>query len=1122
MKGLNSLGCSRRPYTATVSERVERKVVTILFCDLVGFTSKYDLADPEDVQQALAVYHARVLREIERFGGTAEKFIGDAVMAVYGAPVAHEDDAQRALLSALRIPPAIEELNETDQDLSLAVRLGVETGEAVVTFGAEQSRQGIAIGDVVNTASRLQGVAPTGGVVVGERTYVLTQDQFDFDPLEPVKVKGKAAPLRIWLAKSARSRFGAELQHGPSTPLVDREDELELLKRTFARAVREPSVQLVTLLGEPGVGKSRLAREFFTYIDDRPELVSWRQGRCLPYGEGVTFWALGQIVKAQAGILESDDAQETRDKLIHCIGGLVQGPREQEWIRTRLAPLVGLAEPQAEGADRGETFSAWRSFLEAIASQNPLVIAIEDLHWADTALLGFVEHLAEWSTGVPILILCSARPDLFERDPRWGGGKRNTTTISLPPLSDADTERLISSLLPSDALPKVRDALIQRAGGNPLFAEEFVRMLLDRSERTGVGSVDATVEIQPPESLNAIIAARLDALPTEQKVLLQDASIVGKVFWPGALSAIGGSEPDIVRMRLRELTRNELVRPVRDSSVRDELEYSFSHALIRDVAYGQIPRGLRADKHVAAAVWIEGLAGERVSEYAELLAHHYGQALELATSAGKSDTSALGVATRRNWVLAGDRAMNLDVARAEDCFEQALRTIHLSDPDRARVLTKRAEANFYLGRYQDAQRNFEEALIDFREQGDLIGAGSCLDWLSTVQWEQGDIGGSRTRLLEAVESLEKEPPGAELADCYASVASERLLIGHFDEAIEWSERSLDVSAKVGMERCRPRALCFEGTARCFLGDLGGLDDLREAIDAARKLGLSRQEAYGYVMVAEVVWAAQGPTPALAAVGEGADLAERRGLSEMVVACHTASLGPLFDLGRWDELLSIADSVIERTKDSGGGYATVMTLPWKAQVHLWRGEMALAESASSDLLSLARRIREPQVLVPAFAAAALVSLHKGEVELAARLLGDLDGTSDVRIDWYREQCIADLIRSCAGTGDTSIARRFLDRSKALTVRHRCSLLAGRAVLAEALGEIDDATRAYEEAVRGWTEYGHMPETGHALLGAGRCLARLGHSNAGDRLRHARVIFEGLGAALMMAEVDTCLR
>ena len=613
---------------------VERKVVTILFCDLVGFTATFDLADPEDVRDALATYHARVTREIERFGGTVEKFIGDAVMAVYGAPIAHEDDANRALLSALRIPPAIEELNAADPGLRLAVRIGVETGEAVVAVGADRTKQGIAVGDVVSTASRLQTVAPTGGIVVGERAHGLTRDAFDFDRLEPVEVKGKAKPLPIWVVRSSRGRFGAEMLDRPSTPLVDREDELELLKRTFARAVREPSVQLVTLMGEPGVGKSRVIREFFAQTDDLPDVVVWRQGRSLSYGEGMTFWALGQIVKAQAGILESDDATEARGKLTSAVGGLVNDPSEQRWICGRLAPLIGLDEPQSEGADRTEAFSAWRRFLEALAARYPLVVVMEDLHWADAALLDFVEHLVEWSSGVPMLILCTARPELFDRVPTWGGGKRNASTVSLAPLSDADTHRLVSSLLPPETVSAVGGSLIERAGGNPLFAEELARMFVDRSVPAGTGD-DPMAGMTPPESLHAIIAARLDTLPLEQKFLLQDAAVVGKTFWPGALAAVAGSDTDAVIARLHDLTRSELVRRSRESSVKDEEEYAFSHALIRDVAYGQIPREPRAEKHVAAAHWIEALAAERVSDKAEVLAHHYERALELTRSAGR-------------------------------------------------------------------------------------------------------------------------------------------------------------------------------------------------------------------------------------------------------------------------------------------------------------------------------------------------------------------------------------------------------------------------------------------------------------------------------------------------------
>ncbi|MGZ8579394.1 MAG: ATP-binding protein, partial [Actinomycetota bacterium] len=1033
-----------------------------------------DLADPEDVQQALAVYHETVVREIERFGGTAEKFIGDAVMAVYGAPVAHEDDAQRALFSALRIPSAIEELNAANRDLALAVRVAVETGEAVVTPGADMYRKGIAIGDVVNTASRLQGEAPVGGVVVGERTHHLTRDLFNFEQLDPVRVKGKADPLPLWLATSARSRFGADVEHRPSSPLVGRDDELELLRRTFARTVREPSVQLVTLMGEPGVGKSRLIKEFFAYIDDQPDPVSWRQGRCLPYGEGVTFWALGQIVKAQCGILESDVAQEARDKLTAAVGALVAQASDQEWIRARLAPLVGLADPQAEGTDRTEAYSAWRGFLEAIAAEHPLVVVIEDAHWADASLLGFVEHVVEWSVHVPILLVCSARPELFERDPRWGGGKRNSTTLSLSPLSDAETLQLVETLLPAGSSPKLRDLLVERVGGNPLFAEEFARMLRERSASSGGGALAEDVTLSmPPASLQAIIAARLDTLPVEQKSLLLDASVVGKVFWPGALAAIGRSDAGTVRASLHDLMHRELVRSSRVSSVKDEEEYSFSHSLIRDVAYGQIPRGPRATKHVAAAEWIEGLAGERVSEYAELLANHYDRALELARSAGTNDVAELEAATRRHWVMAGERSMSLDVSSAEAFFDRALQVLSVDDPARAGVLSRKAEAVFYAGRYEDAQAIYEEALAGFRAKGDQLGAGATLDWLATVKWEQGDTAGCRASLTEAVEALEGEPPGSELVECYASLASDRLVNGHFGEAVTWAQRGLDLADSLGMEHYRPRPLSYRGMARCYLGDRGGLDDIRDALAITERLGVSRENARVLLILAEVQWASDGPTSALEATERGGDLARRRGLGEMLIGCQATSLGPLFDLGRWDELLEVADEVIGTSREAGGDYAALLAMPAQVQVLLWRGARDRARELSSDLVARARQIRDPQVVVPAFVSAALVAAHDGDAAGAMALVEQLDEIPEVSIDWYREQTIADLVRICVMAGDPDVARRFLDRAAPVTLRHQLTLLTARAVLAEAFGDASEAAELYDQVAARWSDYGDVP-------------------------------------------------
>jgi class 3 adenylate cyclase/tetratricopeptide (TPR) repeat protein len=1111
-----------RTAAVSVEAREERRVVTILFCDLVDSTSRFDLADPEDVRATLAAYLGRVQREIERFGGTVEKFIGDAVMAVYGVPTVHEDDAQRAVFSALRILPVIEAMNEDHPDLPLAVRIGVETGEAIVDLGAEPSRQGIVFGDVVNTASRLQTVAPTGGIVVGLGTYRLTRSVFDYRAIEPVRVKGKAEPLRVWLPTAARSRFGADLQPPSSTVWVDRDDELELLKRTFARSVREPSVQLVTLIGEPGVGKSRLVREFFGFVDDRPETVFWRQGRCLPYGEGVTFWALGEVVKAQAGILASDGAVDAGKKLASATSALIADPAEREWIRTRLAPLMGLADPQTESTDRAETFSAWRRFLEAMASIRPLVLVLEDMHWADIAMLAFVEHVMEWATDLPILIICTARPELFDRDAGWGGGKRNWSTLSLAPLGEADAGELIAALLPPEASDELQHLVIDRAGGNPLFAEEFVRMLGEQPAADGEAEGSRHVPgDHTPASLHAIIAARLDTLAPLHKTLLQDASVIGRVFWTGALASMGRSDRATVDDGLHELARKELIRPSKVSSVKEEPEFSFWHTLIRDVAYGQIPRGRRVPKHIAVAEWIERMAAERVSDRAELLAHHYDEALKLLGSTGsEAEIAALQATTRRYWVLAGERAMSLDVSRAAECFDRALELLPDPHPERAGILFKRAAAALDAGRFRDAQRIYESALALFREVGDRLSEGACLDRLATVLWEQGDSAGSRSRLAEAVEVLQSEPHGPELADCYTSLASDRMVSGRFEEALAWAERSLTLSTELGAEYLRPRALSFRGVARCFRGDFVGLDDLHAAIAIAGRLGLAREQGNVLVILAEVEWATEGPSRAIDSADAASELATRRGLGDIVVACRTQSVGPLFDLGRWDELVSVADEVIEWSEAAGSGYDEITARLWETQVLILRGQVPQATSIT-DLMTPAREIGDPQVLVPAVVVSGLIALDEGRAEEAIRLVEELDRAPDIGLGWYREHFVGDLVRLCVAAGDNPMASKLIEQAEAFTTRHRLSLASARAALQEAFGMLEEASALYEEAIPGWTEYGHVVETGRALLGAGRCRLRMRHQDARPQLLRAREIFTDLGASVLLAEADACL-
>ena len=551
--------CGAALSPAVTVAREERKVVTIVFTDLVGSTARAEGLDPEDVRATLSSYYAQLRAELERHGGTVEKFIGDAVMAVFGAPVAHEDDPERAVRAALAIRDSIGD--------ELQIRTAVNTGEALVALGARPGEgDAMVAGDVVNTAARLQSSAPVNGILVGEGTYRATRHAIEYREAPPVEAKGKAEPVSVWEAVGARSRFGSDVEQKLRTPLVGRERERNLLADAFERARREQSAQLVTLVGVPGIGKSRLVAELFQITDADEEIISWRQGRSLPYGERVSFWALGEIVKAHAGILESDDTATAEEKLVAMVEGLAEDEQEREWLARHTRPLVGLEG--AERAEREEAFAAWRRLLEAAAEQRPLILVFEDLHWADDGLLDFVDHLADWATTVPLLIVATARPELLDRRPDWGGGKRNAFTLSIGALTNEETAQLLQRLLDRAVLDaEAQQAVLQRAEGNPLYAEEYARMLAEHGTR----------ELQLPETVQGLIAARIDGLAPDEKALLQNASVIGKVFWPGALE---GADDHL----LRALERKEFTRRDRRSSIAGETQYAFLHALVRDVA----------------------------------------------------------------------------------------------------------------------------------------------------------------------------------------------------------------------------------------------------------------------------------------------------------------------------------------------------------------------------------------------------------------------------------------------------------------------------------------------------------------------------------------------------------
>jgi DNA-binding SARP family transcriptional activator len=639
----HALAGKRAPPPRTPASREERKAVTVFSAELLHFTATADQqVDPEDIRAFLTPYYAHIRSEVERFGGRVEKFIGDAVMALFGVPVAHEGDPERAVRAALSIRDWLAEQNGPQE-----VRIAIATGEAHVTLGALTTEgEPVAVGDVFNTVACLQAAAPVNGIIVGEQTFQATRHAIDYREAGPVAANGKSAPVTAWEAIRVLVEPGIDLSRHHS-PFIGREHELAALQERLTWAASQRSPQLVTILGVPGIGKTRLVSELQQATAGASEPLRWRQGRSLPYGEGASFWALGEMVKAEAGILESDATQEVDRKLRKAVHRVVEDPADAERIATFLGVLIGLGGEEPAPADRrGESFAAWCHFLEALAEERPLVLVFEDLHWADEALLDFVDELVERLTGVPLLVVATARPELLERRPGWAGGKPSALTISLPPLSHSDTTRLVAALLERPVLSaEAHKALLGRVGGNPLYAEQFCRVLVEH------GRVE-----ELPEGLHGIIAARLDALAEVEKRLLQDAAVVGKVFWVGALETIAGVSRRDAEELLQTLVRREFVQRARRSTVARDTEYAFRHELLRDVAYEQIPRTGRAERHRRAAEWIDSLG--RPEDHAELLAHHLVAALEGTPAAGV-DVATLMERAEQALLRAGLRAIRL-------------------------------------------------------------------------------------------------------------------------------------------------------------------------------------------------------------------------------------------------------------------------------------------------------------------------------------------------------------------------------------------------------------------------------------------------------------------------------
>jgi class 3 adenylate cyclase/tetratricopeptide (TPR) repeat protein len=1109
-------GAAIGPAAALVAE--ERKTVTVLFCDLVGFTAASDQADPEDVRARIRPYHARLRREIEGFGGTVEKFIGDAVMAVFGAPAAHEDDPERAVRAGLRILDAIADLNEADAGLGLAVRVGVETGEAVVALGARpELGEGLVAGDVVNTASRLQGVAPVGGVLAGPGTHAATREVFDYRPLDRVVLKGKAQPVPVFHALAARARLGADVTRSPGTPLVGRKADLGMLTGALERAVAESAVQLVVVAGEPGVGKSRLVAELGSVAHSRAELIRWRQGRCLPYGDGVTFWALGEIVKAEAGILETDPPETAAAKIDAIIP---EDAPDAPWLRARLRPLAGLAAPQAA---REENFAAWRAWIELLAEARPTVLVVEDLHWADPVLLEFLEQLAADAQGVPLLLVGTTRPELFGTAPAWGAPARNLARVNLAPLGPADTARLITGLLGTAVLPAdMQQAIADRCGGNPLYAEQFVRLLQDQHILTRAGpgwQVDPGAQIPLPPGVHGLIAARLDMLPAEGKHLLHDAAVVGKVFWSGALAGMGNRDHDQVRAGLHELARTDLIRPARRPTMAGQAEYAFTHALIRDVCYGQIPRAERAQRHQRAAAWIEATAGERAADHADILAAHYTTALDLARAANDPHTGELAASAARYLTLAGDRAMGIDVAAAERHYHHALQLTSDTGPSRSELLARHAEALRQRGRFTEAVRTYDRAIELFRARGDVISLAQAMTGYGKTLEQLGDPR-ARTLPTDAVALVEPLGPSPALIQALTEEAAARMLWGDDRQAIEHAARALALAAQLGLPE-PARAVGFRGSSRVSLGDAGGLEDMHKALEAATAQGLGRDVAILYNNLAEAMWLVEGPRQRLGLARKGARFAKRRGIDEVALWLDTNAVSALADLGALEEAMILAEELAPRVEESGSVVCLLeIRVPQLRALNV-RGEHKAATALGQWIVECGREFANPEALAGAYPHAAALRVAQGDAPGARALLAELSNAQTASTAPYAAN-LGNAIRAALAAGASELAAALADAVQPKHPLQQHAVATARALLAEHHGQHAQAAALFADAAGRWEGFEVPWEHAQALLGHGRCLLALGQpAGANQPLRTAREILITLGAGPARNDTDRLL-
>ncbi len=1095
--------------TAPAPHAVERKVVATMFCDLVDFTAMSEAADPEDVDALLGRYHDAARDLIESHGGTVEKFVGDAVVGVFGVPAVHEDDPERAVRAGLRLVEALEGMTRPDGS-RLECRIGINTGEALVRLDIDPtSGRGFLAGDAVNTAARLETAAPPSGVVVGALTHELTARVVDYEELPPVVAKGKTMPVTAWRALAAVARRGIDIPVSDLTPLIGREAELAYLNATFDKATAQAAPQFALIVGEAGIGKSRLVRELYALVDERPQMTIWRQGYCQPYGEDVTYGALAQIVKGHAGILDSDELDIVEAKL----DAVLPGGSDREWLRQRLRALLGLEAPEAA---REENFTAWLRFFEDMAAREPTVLVFEDLHWAQEALLAFWEHLATHVASVPLVLIGTARPELFEGQPGFAAGGM-ILRIGLEPLPAAETARLVSGLLgATDEQTAAVEGVVERCDGNPFFAEQSVRLLAE--------SVTGKV----PSSVQAVIAARLDSLTIEEKGLLGDAAVVGNVFWDGATRAVGERQPGELEDLLSALLERQLIRRLRESSLTGEREFAFVHALAREVAYGQLPRAARARKHVTAARWLLGRLATRAGEQADLLAYHFTTAFDLACSLRDDNLVAAVRESAIIWLgAAGDRAQPVDLAAARRHYVRALEIAAADDGRRATLLLSLGETLLGLDDGAAAVDVLQEAAALALQRADTGCAVQSHLRLYQALWTLGRRPANVEALEQALALARSGPPSRDLVDALATWCRHKLNgVGDADAALAAIDEAVAVCEQLSIE---PTAhlLSRRGQTRCSLGDASGLDDLCRAREIALG-GSERTSGWGLgdCLVAHAIgvdWV-KGPRVSISTMREAIDVCQRRGITGSARAMRAISVETRLFGGDWASL----PADVKELDAAFCGVDSLDALADKAVWSLlstWCGRSEDVEEALAALERLRgnlNRVSDLHWVAYDAVASAAAYLALGRPQAAEAVLREwaVSPHTDITVGyvWMLPEALRTALR-CSGV---ELGEELRHRGGGTLPIHLAVKTSVDALLAESHGD-SKAAAVFAEAASRWHEFGVPYEEAQALLGQGRCLVALNRGpRAAAPLGQAREIFGRLGAKPALAETNELMR